>query len=83
MPYDMYDHGGYGGGWIVMVIVMVIFWGAVAVVAVAALRHYSATRTPELPTGASAIEVLRMRFATGEIDEAEFQRRLELLQSQK
>lgn len=61
---------GYGSGW--MAIWMVVFWGGVI-----ALIAWS-IRSSNTPSGASenrAHEILRERFATGEIDRSEFEER--------
>ena len=95
MPYNMYyDHSGPGGWWILGVLAMVIFWGGIIVLILAAIRHYGGHRhdgptardwtAPRAGSPSEApVEALKMRFAQGEIDEDEFTRRLQLLQSPK
>jgi putative membrane protein len=96
VPYNMYyDHSGPGAWWIVGVIAMVVFWGLVAMVILAAIRHYSAPRVAGPPThagpvhpvappaGESALDVLRMRLARGEINEDEYTSRRRLLDDTK
>lgn len=64
--------GDWGwGGWLGMVLMMVLFWTLVAAVIVAAIRtsrggHPRAESTP--------LDVAAMRYARGEIGEEEFQR---------
>ena len=69
-------HDMDGSDWIWMTSMMVIFWGAVAVLVIALIRRSGPTvaaprDTPE--------ETLRQRLARGEIDVEEYQRRLEVL----
>ena len=74
-----YGNGGIGlGGWFVMVAMMVVFWGAIAWIIVTLIRHNGST-TRSASTGTDAMMILDERFARGEIDEAEYQRRRELL----
>lgn len=65
---------GNWGAWVAMTASMVIFWGVIAWVAIAAFRRPIAVHTPPTPE-----EILSERFARGEIDEAEFHRRHESL----
>ena len=79
-----YGDGGVGwGGWLVMVVMMVVFWGAVAWVIVTLIRHGSSPgQLPAQPggtTGPDALQILDERFARGEIDEEEYQRRRKVL----
>jgi putative membrane protein len=74
-----YGDGGIGwGGWFVMVAMMVVLWGAIAWVIVALIRQ-SATRSHLPPMSTEPMRILDERFARGEIDEADYQRRRELL----
>jgi putative membrane protein len=74
-----YGDGGIGwGGWIVMVAMMVVFWGAIAWVIVTLVRQGDSRSQPG-SSGAEPIRILDERFARGEIDEVEYQRRRELL----
>jgi putative membrane protein len=59
-----------------MTVGMLAFWGSLAWVIVMAIRASQPSRTSDL-----AENVLAERFARGEIDEAEYQRRLEALRS--
>lgn len=79
----MWWDGGPGwGGWLVMTLIMVIFWGAVIVAGIVAWRAVNRSdrqrqqvdeRSPEL--------LLDERFARGEIDAEEYTHRRELLHS--
>ncbi len=66
--------GGFGWGWF-MPIFMIIFWGLVIWGIVALVRGLSGSRgsdsTP--PTADSALEVLRKRYARGEINKEEYE----------
>ena len=84
MPYDMQNQN-WGPGWgIVMVIMMVFFFSIFVFAAMAAVRHFGRQHRHSLPwMGESSVETLKMRFAKGEIDEAEFKARLALLVESK
>lgn len=75
-----YDHmmwgGGYGffGG-----LMMLVFWGAIIFLIVMAVRWLSDGQKGRRKN--DAMDVLRERFAKGEIDEEEFQRRKKALES--
>ena len=76
-----YGDGGIGwGGWIIMVAMMVVFWGAIAWVVVTLIRQ-SDSRSQSGPTGAEPRQILDERFARGEIDEAEYRERLNVLRA--
>jgi putative membrane protein len=80
-----YTDGGVGWpGWILMVVMMLAFWGAIAWVAVTLIRHSSSrSAVPQLdrPTegGSDPVGILEERFARGDIDEDEFHRRRDVL----
>ena len=75
-----YGDGGIGwGGWFAMVVMMVVFWGAIAWVIVTLIRHNGPSSSPVAPTGPDAKQILDERFARGEIDEDEYQRRRDVL----
>ena len=63
------------GGWLLMAASMIAFWALVALVVVVAIR---ATR-PSTPPAPDPERTLAQRFAAGEIDEDEYQRRLDAL----
>ena len=71
-------HGDYGAGWmIVMMIGMVIFWGAIVLAVVWLIRGGAerATQTQE----ATPLEILDRRFAEGQMSVEEYrERRAEL-----
>ena len=77
-----YGEGGPGwGGWLVMILSMLVFWGLLVWAAVALMRWSRNT------TGASARrnepetpeQILARRFASGEINEEEYRSRLATL----
>jgi len=75
-------YGGSGigwGGWLVMVAMMVVFWGAIAWVVVTLIRQNGTRTVAHLDRGTDAMRILDERFARGEIDEEEYQRRRDLL----
>ena len=74
MMYGWFDGNMGVVGWIVMTIVMVLFWGGLAVLLVQLLRRRPTTHgeLPVRPAHHDAEQVLNERFARGEIDEKEF-----------
>ena len=69
----MWDHtGGWGMGWIGLgMIHMVVFWGVVIFVIVALARLIGGRRES---SSDRALDILRERFARGEIDADEYDR---------
>jgi putative membrane protein len=80
-------NGGWGwGGWILMTLVMVAFWGLVITAVVLAVRylagggaHHNRVGGGSVPGGSRAEDVLADRYARGEIDDDEYRRRLTLI----
>ena len=85
----MYWYGNHMGGWgyALGIISMVLFWGVLIVAVVAAIRYLGHGRREGAPPQpgaappprASAEDLLAERFARGEIDAEEYQRRLDTL----
>ena len=87
-------HYGYGYGgdhwglWIILIVAMAVFLGALAWIIVSLLRHRGfppvAAPPSSGPTGPppnqGALDILNMRFALGEIDEEEYTRRRSLIE---
>ena len=81
MMYGWNSQGVGGGWWFVMIIAMVVFGLFFVVGMLSLLRHYGSrtgTRSGAPPTS-PAIEILRERFARGEMTEEEYVRRRKLL----
>ncbi len=82
-----YNNGG-GWGWGPMLIgmtVMLLFWVAVVLVVVYAIRtfgHDSHTRNGSDAAEDRALATLRERYARGEIDHAEFEERRRILMTE-
>ncbi len=79
-----YGSGMSGWGYALMTVSMVLFWGAVIFGIVALVRYFGrdgqpGTAAPSQPP--SPEHLLAERFARGEIDEEEYQRRLAALQA--
>ena len=84
----MYDYGwgghwgmGYGVGWIFMV----LFWLLVIVAIAAVVKWlFTSTRSPAThtptPNGKSPLDVLKMRYARGEIGREEYEERRRVLE---
>ncbi len=63
--------GGYGwGGWW-MPVIMVVFWGLVVWGIIALVRYFA--RTGCCAGGDTALEILKKRYASGEINREEFE----------
>jgi len=69
--------GGWGwGAWLMMTVLLVVFWGAVAWVIVTLIRHGDSTPRSTHDGGASdPLRILDQRYARGEIDDEEYRRR--------
>jgi putative membrane protein len=71
------------GGWLMMTVMMVLFWGLIIAGIIALVRYLGAPRQDRRTSSdserPSAEEVLAERLARGEIDEDEYTRRRELL----
>jgi putative membrane protein len=80
MPFDVFIQGPQTGWWVGGAFVMILFWGAVILLVLLAMRHFG--HVHEMPANEpGAIDTLKMRFARGEIDEDEFQRRANLIKN--
>ena len=71
MMWGYYD----GWSWLWMATVMVLFWGGILAVGVFAIRSFTGQRGND-----QAMEVLRRRFASGEITQDEFEKTRKALQ---
>ena len=89
----MYHGYGYGNGnhwglWILMIVAMVVFWGALAWIIVTLVRHRGTPPTSAPPAsgslvpppGGDALRILNERLARGDIDEEEYTRRRALIE---
>lgn len=79
----MWYGGDWGwGGWVLMTVAMVVFWALLITAVVLVVRYLvSAQRTGANPASgaAHAENLLAERYARGEIDEEEYQRRMTIL----
>ena len=80
-----WQYQGTGPGGVLMVLFMVAFWAVLVVGAVLAARYFSRARRARREGSAvsTPLEILRQRFARGEIDEEEFTRRRAVLDETK
>ncbi|SEO14600.1 SHOCT domain-containing protein [Palleronia pelagia] len=75
-----YGHMMWGGGYGVFGgLMMILFWGIVIALIVFGVKWMSDNRGPG-GNRRDALEILRERFASGEIDEEEFDRRRKALE---
>jgi putative membrane protein len=70
MMWDWNEAGW--AGWLFMTLMMLIFWGGLAAIVVWLIRQPQRSRGDPKP---SATAILEERFARGEIDEEEFEKR--------
>lgn len=79
---DTWMHGGWGWGWMtLMMIVMLLFWGAI-IVGIVWLIHGAASTPWARERDVSKetpVEILDRRFAEGEISEEDYRGRREIL----
>jgi putative membrane protein len=84
-PKMMYYGGGHmsGWGWFGMTIGMIVFWGLLIALAVLAYRTFTSGDSVggrnAGPASTDPRQILAERFARGEIDDDEYQRRLATL----
>jgi len=76
---QMMGFDGYGmmgaGGWLWGSLIMVLFWGGIILLAVFVIRSLTGSRSND-----QAMDVLRRRFASGDITQDEFEKRRKALQ---
>ena len=77
--YDGFGHMWGGGNWLFGGLMTVVFWGLIIGLIVLAVRGYSGR--PDAATEQSALDILKKRYARGEIDEEEYERRKTKLES--
>jgi putative membrane protein len=88
MP-DMMDNmiGGGGFGWLWMLVPLLFWGGLLALVAWVLVRIFPGRRGGSSEgngaTGGNAEEILRARFARGEIDAEEYEKALEVLRVER
>lgn len=75
-----YGHMGWGGGYGMLGgLMMLVFWGVVIALVVMAVRWFSSgAQTKQEPQ--DALEILKSRFANGELDEEQYRKRKSVLE---
>ena len=63
----MHMFDGMGGGWWMM-----ILWWVIIIAAIVLLVRYAASTNTNTPQEKSALDILKERYARGEIDKEEF-----------
>jgi putative membrane protein len=64
------------GGWIVGGLMMLLFWGGLIALAVFTVRAFTNSKqdnSAQKPPDESALDILKRRYARGEIDKAEYE----------
>ncbi len=78
MYYGHGNGGGHWGMWIVMIVAMLVFWGALTWIIVTLLHQRGSRSDPRPPppiaTGPDPLRILDERLARGKIDEEEYKR---------
>ena len=77
----MWDFAGHGWGWIgVGLVHMLLFWGLIILAIVALMRFLSSSsKTDASKAQITPLDILKERFARGEINAEEFEERKKLL----
>ena len=68
--------GGFGwGGWIIGGLMMLLFWGGLIALLFFAIRALSSSQkqTGNTASGETALDILKRRYAQGEIDKTEYE----------
>ena len=68
--------GDFGWGWfgfIVMIFFMIVFWGAIILLVVWAVRQFARRSNSSGTGGSRAIDIARERYARGEINKEELE----------
>ena len=69
----MWDMAEHGWGWIgVGMVHMLLFWALIILAIVAIVRYLSSTSRREISSDRDPLDILRVRYAKGEIDKQEF-----------
>lgn len=74
-----YSNGNSWVGWLVMSLMMILFWGGLIALVVWFVRQPRRQGGDERSPDKSPSTILEERFARGEIDEEEFQKRRDTL----
>jgi putative membrane protein len=77
--YQGFGHMWGGGNWMFGGLMMVVFWGLIIGLIVLTVRRFSGRSDTTPPP--NALDILRDRYAKGEIDEDEYERRKAKLES--
>ncbi len=79
MMWPLFGWGGYGGIWMwLMPVLMIVFWGLVIWGIIAAIRQNRYSGIERL-SGDSALDILKRRYAKGEISKEEYEERKQVL----
>ena len=74
MPYGPYGPGPWGWGWMIGGwIMMLVFWALVIAAIVVGVRTLTGRHGFGQPSQDSALEILRRRYAAGEITKEQFE----------
>ncbi len=83
MHYGYGNGGGHWAMWILMIVAMLVLWGALAWIIVTLLRQRGGNSEPRGGApggpGPEPLRILDERLARGEIEEEEYKRRRDLI----
>lgn len=72
-----FGHGMSWGGMIFGALMMLLFWGGLIALVVFAIKSFSSSGSQDRPkagdSSESALEIVKMRYARGEISKAEYE----------
>ncbi len=74
-----YGNGMGTGGWVAMIVMMVLFWGLVIFAGMMIFRGTDRDRGRSEVQGRGALAILDERFARGEVDRDEYEERKAVL----
>lgn len=79
---DGYGHMMWGGGYGMFggMAMMLVFWGIIIALIIFAVKWFNDSQGGGYRGQRDALDILRERFASGEIDEEEFDRRRKVLE---
>lgn len=82
--WSMWGHYGWGwGGMLFGSLMMIVFWGGIVLLTVLLVRAFGGnggqTISQQMPSSVAPLDILKERFAKGEIDKKEYEERKKTL----
>lgn len=60
------------GGWLVGALLMLLFWGGLITMVILLIRAFSGSKSSSMSAGETAVDILKKRYARGEISKEEY-----------